>query len=188
MIGGGGIVAASSRAARSLAGASAGAAAGLLRLEHSFVGHADLRSDAVAAHACTTRATRWPSCRWSRWDAALRWPASSARLAAVAGLLAIALAPFLIHPQSTRLRWQEADVNSRARRAMDRAGCGISAKRGGSARNVLHQLRRPDRDLPDAGIPLRDTLTGDNDVEWDGAVARPDLFLHTDWAVVDGRR
>jgi hypothetical protein len=33
---------------------------------------------------------------------------------------------------------------------------------------------------------LRDTLTGDNDVEWAGAVARPDLFLHTDWAVVEG--
>ena len=36
------------------------------------------------------------------------------------------------------------------------------------------------------GIPLADTLTGDNDVEWAAAVSRPDLFLHTDWAVVTG--
>jgi hypothetical protein len=35
-------------------------------------------------------------------------------------------------------------------------------------------------------IPLSDTLSGDNDLEWAAAVARPDLFLHTDWAIVTG--
>jgi hypothetical protein len=36
------------------------------------------------------------------------------------------------------------------------------------------------------GIPLHETLTGDNDVEWAAAVARPDMVLSTDWAVVMG--
>jgi hypothetical protein len=36
------------------------------------------------------------------------------------------------------------------------------------------------------GIPLRNTLTGDNDVEFDMACVRPQLFLHTDWAIVIG--
>ena len=36
------------------------------------------------------------------------------------------------------------------------------------------------------GIPLRNTLTGDNDVEFAMALARPQLFLHTDWAIVTG--
>jgi hypothetical protein len=35
------------------------------------------------------------------------------------------------------------------------------------------------------GVPLRETLTADNDLEWNAAMARPDLFLHTDWAVVE---
>src|SRR5581483_12477820 len=36
------------------------------------------------------------------------------------------------------------------------------------------------------GIPIRDTLTGDNDPQWTMVKSRPDLFLWTDWAVVTG--
>ena len=36
------------------------------------------------------------------------------------------------------------------------------------------------------GIPLRNTLTGDNDVEFEMACLRPEVFLHTDWAIVTG--
>jgi len=37
-----------------------------------------------------------------------------------------------------------------------------------------------------AGIPLRETLTGDNGLPWLATVARPDLFLWQEWAVVMG--
>jgi hypothetical protein len=37
-----------------------------------------------------------------------------------------------------------------------------------------------------AGIPLRETLTWDNWPHWPAAVARPDLFLWEEWAVVMG--
>jgi hypothetical protein len=36
------------------------------------------------------------------------------------------------------------------------------------------------------GIHLRNTLTGDNDVEFVMTMGRPEIFLHTDWALVTG--
>ena len=36
------------------------------------------------------------------------------------------------------------------------------------------------------GVPLRDTLTGDNGPLFLGASSRPDLFLREDWAIVTG--
>jgi hypothetical protein len=109
-------------------------------------------------------------------------------------IVAIALAPFLIHPANQPITWQEADVNSQARREW-------------TAQAVEYLRAALPRDLSDSGrhhetfftsfgdltgifrtlaIPLRNTLTGDNDVEWAAAEARPDLFLHEDWAIVMG--
>jgi hypothetical protein len=107
------------------------------------------------------------------------------KLAAMAAV-AIALSPFAIHPAEHSIVWQEADVNSRARRqwiAQTAAYLRASAGPHETFFTSFGDLTAIYRTL---GIPLRDTLTGDNDVEWDAAVARPDLFLHTDWAVVTG--
>jgi hypothetical protein len=38
----------------------------------------------------------------------------------------------------------------------------------------------------EAGIPLRDTLTGDNGVAWQAAVLRPDLCLWEKWGLAQG--
>jgi hypothetical protein len=38
----------------------------------------------------------------------------------------------------------------------------------------------------EAGVPLNETLTGDNGLRWHGAVLRPDLFLWEQWAVAIG--
>lgn len=97
---------------------------------------------------------------------------------------ALALSPFLF--PKTPITLQEADVNSRPRRQWIAE---TAAYLNGSS--ILHEtfftsfgdLTAVYRTL---GIPLANTLTGDNDVEWAGAVARPDLFLHTDWAVAMG--
>jgi hypothetical protein len=105
--------------------------------------------------------------------------------AAAAGVIA-ALSVFLIHPTEHAIVWQESDVNSRARRqwvAESAAYLGNAMGRHETFFTSFGDLTAVYRTL---GIPLRDTLTGDNDVEWAGAVARPDLFLHTDWAVVMG--
>jgi hypothetical protein len=101
-------------------------------------------------------------------------------------LVVIALGPFLIHPVASTITWQEADVNSRARRQWTAKA--VAYLRGAAGPHQTYFTRFGDltpiyRTL---GVPLKNTLTGDNDLEWNRAVARPDLFLNTDWAVVTG--
>ncbi len=96
----------------------------------------------------------------------------------------IALSPFVIPKAPITL--QEADVNSRARRqwvSETAAYFGNPAVTNETFFTSFGDVTAVYRTL---GIPLVNTLTGDNDVEWAGAVARPDLFLHTDWAVAMG--
>jgi len=112
--------------------------------------------------------------------------ASGPRFGRVAAVIIVAavLSPFLI--PKTPITLQEAEVNSRARRQW--VSETATYLKGSS---ILHEtfftsfgdLTAIYRTL---GIPLANTLTGDNDVEWAGAVARPDLFLHNDWAVAMG--
>lgn len=98
----------------------------------------------------------------------------------------LALAPFLVHPAQHSITWQESDINSRARRQWTaRAARYLTAAADPhdtffTSFNDLAGIYRM------AGIPLRATLTSDNDVEWAEATTRPDLFLHEDWAVVTG--
>ena len=113
---------------------------------------------------------------------------------AAAAVVTIALSPFLLqlllHPTEHSIVWREAEVNSRPRRQwISEAEAVIKAAAGPRTRHFLPVFG----DLTAAStgcrscVPLRrSTLTGDNDVQWDGAIARPDLFLHTDWAVVAG--
>jgi len=105
---------------------------------------------------------------------------------AAAIIVLITLSPFLIHPAETPVTEQEAAVNSRARRQW--IGEAVDFLRASAGANQTYFTSFGDltaiyRTL---GIPLRDTLTGDNEVAWDEAVSQPDLFLHTDWAVVMG--
>jgi hypothetical protein len=82
------------------------------------------------------------------------------------------------------ITWQESEVNSRARRqwiSQTAAYLGNSSAPHESFITSFGEVTAVYRTL---GIPLRETLTGDNDLEWAAAMARPDFFLHTDWAVV----
>ncbi len=108
-----------------------------------------------------------------------------AKLSAFA-LVGIALLPFAIHPAEHSIVWQEADVNSRARRQWVSQAADFLRAAAGPHETFFTSFGDLTAIYRTLGIPLRDTLTGDNDVEWDGAVARPDLFLHADWAVVTG--
>jgi hypothetical protein len=113
---------------------------------------------------------------------------SPLRFRVIAALVATAatLAPFVVNRAQSPAVWQEAFVNSRARRQwISDAAAYLQASMGPHETffTSFGDLTAIYRTLD---IPLRDTLTGDNDVEWDAAVARPDLFLHSDWAVVMG--
>src|SRR5262249_7379187 len=107
---------------------------------------------------------------------------------AIAATIAVAatLAPFALNRAQDPAVWQEAFVNSRARRQWISEAAGYLRGAMGPHESVFTSFGDITAIYRTLGIPLRDTLTGDNDVEWDAAVARPDLFLNTDWVVVTG--
>jgi hypothetical protein len=107
------------------------------------------------------------------------------KFAAIA-VVAIALSPFVFHPGERAIVRQEADVNSRARRQWISEAAAFLRTAAGPHETFFTTFGELTAIYRTLGIPLHDTLTGDNDVEWDAAVARPDLFLHTDWAVAAG--
>jgi hypothetical protein len=82
------------------------------------------------------------------------------------------------------ITWKESEVNSKARRAWTQEAAGFLAAqcRGGDgvAFSSFGELAAV---LREVGIPLRDTLQDGNAPEWFGAVSRPDIFLHEQWAL-----
>jgi hypothetical protein len=106
----------------------------------------------------------------------------------IIGGLAIAAAaiPWLVNPAPAHwITWEESRVNSVARRAWTR-----------EAADFLRPVYRPGAGIfssfgmqgiyREAGIPLRETFTGDNGIPFDAAVRRPELFLHEEWVVAFG--
>jgi hypothetical protein len=96
------------------------------------------------------------------------------------------LLPFLLHPHEHSVTRNEADVNSRARREWTMQAAAYLRAAAGPHETYFTSFGDLTPIYRMLGVPLRATLTGDNDVEWAGAVVRPDLFLHEDWAVVTG--
>ncbi|HEX4137683.1 MAG TPA: glycosyltransferase family 39 protein [Bryobacteraceae bacterium] len=108
------------------------------------------------------------------------------RKIAAAPVVLVALSPFLIPPVGQPIVLREADVNSRVRRQWISQAAEFLRTSAGPHETFFTSFGELTAIYRTLGIPLRDTLTGDNDMQWNAAVARPDLFLHTDWAVVLG--
>ena len=112
-------------------------------------------------------------------------PAGARRWAAAAIVLAAAI-PWLIHPRPDAwITWKESQVNSEARRAWTREAAAYLAPRYQRGTGIITTFGDITGIFRAAGIPLRETLTGDNWPHWPAAVARPELFLWEDWAVVE---
>lgn len=105
---------------------------------------------------------------------------------AACALVILALFPFLVHPARRPAVLEEADVNSRARREWISEAAGFLHAAAGPNETYFTSFGDLTGIYRTLGIPLRDTLTGDNEIPWYEAISRPDLFLHTDWAVVMG--
>jgi Dolichyl-phosphate-mannose-protein mannosyltransferase len=101
------------------------------------------------------------------------------------GIVGVALSPFLIHPFTPPVTWQESEINSRVRRAWIAQTAAYLSEAAGPNQTFLTGFGELTPIYRTLGVPLRNTLTGDNDLEWNAAMARPDLFLQTDWAVVE---
>jgi hypothetical protein len=113
-------------------------------------------------------------------------PARAQRLAAAVVVLAAATT-WLIHPRPDAwITWKESQVNSDARRAWTREAAKYLAPRYQRGSGIFTTFGDITGIFRAAGIPLRDTLTWDNWPLWPAAVARPDLFLWEEWAVVMG--
>jgi hypothetical protein len=104
--------------------------------------------------------------------------------AAVAAV--IALAPFLMHPLEHPIVWQEAEINSRGRRQWTAQAVEFLRRAAGPHETFFTSFNDMTAIYRTLGIPLRDTLTGDNDLQFLMASSRPDLFLREDWAVAMG--
>lgn len=107
-------------------------------------------------------------------------------IAAVA-IVAVAISPWLLNPRPEAwITWKEAETNSTARRAWTRAAAGFLAVRYHTGDGIFTFATTPFAAFRQAGIPLRDTLTGDNGPAFLAAKLRPDLFLWEQWALVTG--
>ncbi|MEP6715720.1 MAG: glycosyltransferase family 39 protein [Terriglobia bacterium] len=114
--------------------------------------------------------------------------AAIARFGRPAAALAVvvALGPFLIHPRDHAITWQEAEINSRGRREWTAQAVAFLRSAAGPHETFFTSFGDLTAIYRTAGIHLRDTLTGDNGVEFLAASSLPQLMLHTDWAVVMG--
>ncbi|MGO4885380.1 MAG: ArnT family glycosyltransferase [Bryobacteraceae bacterium] len=120
--------------------------------------------------------------------AALVWlvPARARGWPVVAVTLAASI-PWLIHPRPDAwITWKESQVNSEARRQWTREAAQYLAPRYQPGTGIITTFGDVTGIFRAAGIPLRETLTWDNWPHWPAAVARPDLFLWEEWAVVMG--
>jgi hypothetical protein len=102
-------------------------------------------------------------------------------------LLAAATSPWVLdpHPESC-ITWKESQQNSIARRAWTKKAADFLAAGYHRGDGVITSFGDYTAIFRTAGIPLRDTLTGDNGLAWQAAVLRPELFLWEQWAVVTG--
>jgi len=102
--------------------------------------------------------------------------------------VALSISPWLVHPSHERwITWAESRTNSEGRRAwmQDAAawlaprfvrGSGIISSSGDDFFGIYREM----------GIPLRETFSICNGLRWEATLARPDLFLWQEWAVVRG--
>ena len=103
-----------------------------------------------------------------------------ALLAAIAGLSVL-----LIHPADHCITWQEAEMNSRGRRDWTAQAADFLRAAGGPHDTFFtgYGLTSIYREL---GVPLKSTLSGDNNPQYTMATSRPEIFLWERWAVVTG--
>ncbi|MFN0167764.1 MAG: glycosyltransferase family 39 protein [Bryobacteraceae bacterium] len=103
-----------------------------------------------------------------------------------AALLAVgaAMAPWLLHPSPEAwIAWKESQVNSETRRRWTSAAAEFLRANYRPGGGVFTTFGDVTGVFLEAGIPLRETLTWDNNPHWQAAVHRPDLFLWEEWAV-----
>lgn len=103
--------------------------------------------------------------------------------AAVVIVLA-AVSPWLLQPRKESwVTWKESQVNSEGRRAWTREAAGYLGPRYRPGAGIYTGFGDLTGIYRAMRVPLRVTLTGDNEPQFMASYARPDLFLREEWAV-----
>jgi hypothetical protein len=103
-----------------------------------------------------------------------------------AALVVLSLIPFGLDWKSHSIVWQEAEINSRGRREWTAQAVQFLRVAAGPHETFFTSFNDMTAIYRTLGVPLRDTLTGDNSPQFWMAEARPEFFLWEDWAVVMG--
>ena len=103
---------------------------------------------------------------------------------AAAAVALVALAPFLIHPTERPVTWKESGVNSKARRLWTVGAAQYLRANAKPRDTILTSFGDITGIYRTAGIPLRNTITANNVIEWAEVTTHPDMFLYEDWAVI----
>jgi hypothetical protein len=116
--------------------------------------------------------------------ALVTWTPPPARGWAAAVVIAAASAPWLLHPTPDRwITWKEAEVNSADRREWTSRAAASLSRRYRPGDEIFTSFSDVTGIYRTMGLPLRNTVTWDNNPQWMATVARPDLFLWEQWAV-----
>ena len=109
------------------------------------------------------------------------------RVLAAVAVIGISVAPWLITPRPDAwITWKESQYNSVARRAWAKQAADYLEAHYHPGDGVFTSFGDMTAIFRQAGVPLRETLTGDNGPPFTAARLRPDLALWEQWAVVMG--
>ena len=96
----------------------------------------------------------------------------------------IAVGPWLLFPRAESwICWKESQVNSEARRAWTKEAADYLRENYRPGQGIFTSLGDLSGIYEQAGIPLKEVLHDGNNPAWLGAVTRPNLMLHEEWAV-----
>ena len=102
---------------------------------------------------------------------------------AIAVVIAASL-PWLIRPEPGQwVTWKESQVNSISRRAWTKVAASSFDGQYHSGAGIITSFGELTGVLRAAGIPLHAALYNGDEPAWTAATARPDLFLHEEWAL-----
>ncbi len=111
--------------------------------------------------------------------APLRW-----RVWAALVILAAAVSPWILAPRPDAwICWKESEVNSVSRRRMAAEAAAYLRERYRPGAGILLSFGDLSAALRLARIPIRESLHVDDRLEFEAAVARPDLFLREEWVL-----
>lgn len=110
-----------------------------------------------------------------------RWMRSRVAAAAIVA----ATVPWLIHPHPENwIVFQEGQQNYAGHRELERQVEDYLRSRYVRGSGIVTEFGATTAIYRDLGIPLRETLTGDNGTIWSAATNGPNQFSHDAWAVV----